>query len=159
MGYTVSTDPQITVVNLLKDNWDNSNTTDASTDPAINTGWWNEPPDDFQVGVTNKDESAQGDTGYSGIDPTGSGPIKEMDGLLLTTCWVKYDTDAFTNPKRLRFEMGEEVQRIIGNNTTGKDSIDRYISVDGPQETVLQDTSPTVLGHQFTITYGYQRTP
>lgn len=108
-------EPSITIRDLLRDNWDNSNTS-ISSDPDIDTGWWDFNSDSPQVTLAGGEDSpvGGGQTGWSGINSVGD-PVQEMDGSVQIDCWANRRS-ASVNPKTLVYEFAEEVRRIIYNN-------------------------------------------
>ena len=60
-------------VTAVDTEWDTSNT--LGLDPPKDTGWWDPDSDETQVTTGTSEESTQGggNTGVTGIDPTGGG--------------------------------------------------------------------------------------
>lgn len=151
-------DPKITFVNLLKNNWNNGNTSIAS-DPTIHTGWFDQQSKKYQITVTNPDEVAidGGDTGYSGIAGDGTSPYQTFSGTVLTNTWTWRDPDDNTkpNPKKLGREFAEEIKRIIRANYDDATDLN-VIAFMNANEIVETDKKPPVFRYECELGYIYR---
>ncbi len=158
MTQTLADDPKEDIKDLLKNNWDNTNTS-ISEDPRFHTGWWNGSySGQAQVTVSDPDENvlAGGQTGFTGMSNDGAG-TKIMTGNVDVNTWAHHDMYS-VNAKQLSFEMSEEVKRIIGDNTFGISYLD-YISWAGRVEIVDTDAPNTLFRYENEIRYGYTVLP
>jgi len=151
--------PAITIRNLLKNNWESSNTSNST--PKIHTGWWSESSKKHQLTITNPEESeATGsETGYSGIGP--DGPNKFFSGIIYSNVWAtREQTEKFTsieNPKQLTWLISEEIDRILteyydnpGGDLDIVGLVDRNRRVDPEKD-------PTVYRFECVIGYVYNK--
>lgn len=147
-------DPKLTVVDLLEADWDNSNT-EIGYDPDMHTGWHNPESTKPEVTVSSlEDESpTAGGTGFSAIDPTGAGPIMELDGTILIGCFSDREV-ADVNPKTVTFNLTEEVKRILKNHLLDATDL-RYLVYHGRRE-VPPDTDEPTPTFQYTVRAWYQ---
>lgn len=150
-------DPKLSILDLLKANWDHSNTS-LSYDPDLHTGWHNPEASNPEVTVSSARESpTAGGTGFSAIDPSGAGGVQEMEGIVAVDCWSNRDV-ADENPKSVIFEFSEEVKRIVKQNTFNADDL-RYIVWRGRRE-VTPENEPDVTFHYATrVWYQYEERP
>lgn len=153
-------DPVLTIKDLVKDNWDNSNTA-ISYDPDIHTGWHQEEANNPQVTASNPEESPirGGATGYAAMDPTGSGGVQELDGTVNVDCWSDREVESGVNPKQLTFEFTEEVKRIVKANQHSATDL-RVIAYGGrtfvPPDS---DENPPVFHYNVPVGYLYEERP
>lgn len=150
-------DPVLTILNLVSNGWDNTNTS-ISYDPAIHSGWHDTEANDPQVTVTHVEEGASGATGFSGIDPSGAGPTQDIDGTVAVNCWSDREVESSVNPKKLTFEFTEEVKRIVKNNTLSATDL-RYISYGGRNFRPDGRADPTVFRYRVPVKYFYHERP
>lgn len=150
-------DPVLLVRDLLRNNWDASNTA-LSSAPKIHTGWYDDSSESPQVTVTNPDEGALGggDTGYVATQGDGGGPVQERDGVLLVNGWAGSRETTSQNPKKVAFDLREEIGRIIGANYSGVDHLNR-LAVGTTRQLVDDDRTPAVYRYEVTVSYGYRR--
>lgn len=148
-------DPKITILNLFEDNWDNTNTSLAS-DPVFNTGWVNRAIQTPQVTILEPQEvpSSGGTTGFRAIDPTGAGPIKSMLGRILVICWSDREMSS-VNPKKLTWEMSEEVKRITKANLLSIGNGLEWVSWMGREERVDAGMEPPLFRYDNELNYYY----
>lgn len=106
-----NTDLKKKVYEILKNNWDNANTS-ISTDPRFSTGWFDKGKDFPQVTVTNKNEVSGQE--YDFIKADGSGPGKDVKESVQVNTWV-HKGAVDVDPKTLSEEMKNEVKRLIHN--------------------------------------------
>ena len=147
-------DPKMTIMNLLDNNWDSSNTS-ISTNPKISTGWWDKSNNTPQVSVTNRQDLGEG---ASFNDGGGEGVGRDETTTVLVTAFAQRQ-DGEPNPKKLSFEFQQEAARIIGNNAGSIG--DFYLTtVDSPTELPPNDPElpPAVFGYQLTVTGRWLRT-
>lgn len=152
-------DPQLTIQNLLDNNWNTANTS-ISSKPEVFTGWRRAEATKPQVTVSTPDEGPLGgaSTPFRGIDPSGAGPVQDINGFVDVNCWSDREVESSVNPKKLTYEFSEEVKRIVKANTLSATDLD-FIGYDGRSFLVDPEANPTVFRYQVTIQYGYQNRP
>lgn len=150
------TDPVLSVYELLRDNWDNSNTSIGS-DPNISTGWFDHEANSPQVTVSNLEEGPifGGQAPFSGIQGDGSGPVQEFSGTVEVNCWSSRELESSVNPKKLIHEFYEEVRRLINLNTTSLTDL-RYVAVGAREFIVDTEAEPAVFRYRTEIEYLYR---
>ncbi len=146
---------EVVVRGILRAGWDEDRT--SGEEPVIRHGWVNRTGKSPEVTVSNPEESplAGGSTGFSGINQSGH-PTQEVDGTVTVNVWADRDRTN-ENPRKLVFEMKNEVQRIIIANALVPTSDDySHISYMGgrrmPPET---DVKPPMWRWQILVGYGY----
>lgn len=150
-------DPKLSVLDLLTDNWDNTNTS-LSYDPDIHTGWHNPESSNPEVTVSSARESpTAGGTGFSAIDPSGAGGVQEMDGIIAADCWSDREVSS-VNPKTVIFELTEEVKRIIKANTFNATDL-RYVVWRGRREIPPANEPDPTFHYATRIWYQYEERP
>jgi len=152
-------DPIVTIVSLLRDNWDSSNTGGAT--PSVHTGWYGVDSKKHQITITNSDESeiTGSATGYSGI---GSGsPNKFISGIALGNTWVTRpeakEHTSISNPKKLSWVCSEEIERILRNNATTPGGDLDEVGMVTRSKIVEPDKDPTVFRWETEIGYTYHK--
>lgn len=151
-------DPTLTIRDLLDDNWNTSNTS-VSYKPAIHTGWIDTTANQPQITVTSATESASGrETPFSGIDPSGAGPIQTIVGTLKVNCWSNREAEGRVNPKKLTYEFSEEVKRILKANVTGATDL-RYIGYMGRTLRVEEESESVWFRYDISVWYVYCERP
>lgn len=123
-------DPTVIVYQLLLSEWDATNVPDHFEVPGwIHTGWYTGSPHP-EISVVWDAEDPGTPTGYTGIDPSGSGPTARRTGSVDVDVLVpgdREDDDAVTggmNPKKYAWQLRDEVDRIAGlypNGPPGED--------------------------------------
>jgi hypothetical protein len=159
------TDPKVVLRDLLKSEVDASNLEGFT--PDINTGWRDERLDNLLITVSNDDESARSDTGYTGLNSSA------RRGTVQANIWVDSNVDGVekggsgTNPKKLVDSTRTEVERILaeyGNDINAYENADasnyRYMSFLGSTylpETPDNDVDPIVYRYLVNVGYEYLR--
>lgn len=152
-------DPVLTVLKLLNKHWDNANTS-IGYDPEIHSGWHVTEANSPQVTISPIDEGVErtGTSPFTAFDPDGSGPVQDLSGKLAVNCWSDREVESGANPKKLTYEMSEEVARIVKGNIYNATDL-RYIGYGGRRQVVDQDAEPVVFRYEVRVAYGYQRRP
>lgn len=150
-------DPVLTLYDLMRNNWDNSNTS-ISSDPNFSTGWFDAESNSPQVTVTSITEGAisGGEAPFSGIQGDGSGPVQEFSGTLEVNVWSSRELESSVNPKKAIHQFAEEVTRIVNNNTLTATDL-RYIAIGSKRFLVETDAEPTVFRYSLEVQYLYRR--
>ena len=147
-------DPVLTIQNLLVDNWNTSNTS-IGYRPSIHTGWIDSAANQPQITITSASESPMGfGTPYSGIKPDGSGPTQRMMGTIAVGCWSNREVEPRVNPKKLTYEMSEEVRRIVHANVNSATDLET-IGYNGRMFLVDEDSEGVWFRYQVTVWYTY----
>lgn len=161
-------DPIVIVYELLRNNWDASNTALADP-PMFNTGWYDRTAETPQVTVTNSEEGVWqgGNTGHSAASGDG-GVTQYRMGSIQVNCWGgSYDTLAGmgddgsdVSPKEACYDMAGEVHRITQENATGTTKDDgskqlHTMSATDTQRVVETEKDPSVFRYQVIVEYGY----
>ena len=146
------TDPKIGIKDIIKDNWVASNT--SSVTPAFSTGWYNAESKMPQVTITDSEDTtlSKGETRYFGIATNGA-PAQYWVGTVSINCWSTREANA-VNPKKLIYEMKEEVKRIIKANYGDVSGLD-YIAWHGSFERVDDTVKPVVFRQVGECGYGF----
>ncbi len=106
-------EPKVSIMDLIRDKWKVSNVV-GRVEPDFHTGWWNPHSGSPQVTFTGEDESYAGASGYGAIEGGGGGPVQIINGVLFANCWAYRDEGAGgVNPKKLVYDMAEEIRRIV----------------------------------------------
>lgn len=123
-------DPTVTLWKLISNNWDVSNTSLADT-PEIQTGWYDRGQKLPAICLTGGEEGAinGGDTGYTGWNPSNGMGVQRLSGAVTIDCVAGTREDCKgiasgggdLNPKKVRWELYEEVARILMTYQTGGD--------------------------------------
>lgn len=153
---TLSTEPAISIRDLLANNWDSSNTS-ISSDPDIHTGWFKGAPghgDTPQVSLiqSREDDFEGGDTGF--FAQGAENLVQAFTGQVLAVCWAHHDMFDGVNPKTLTFEMSEEVRRILKANTFAITDLE-WVSWVGRVKRVDVDAEPTLFRQDCEVRYFY----
>ena len=123
-------DTKIAFKDLIKGAWNDANIVAAVT-PDFHTGWWNPKSLGPQVTFNTKSEQFEGEAGYNAIRGDGSGPVQIANGTQFVNCWAYRDEGAGgPSPKRLVYDMGVEINRIVLANFQALADLD-FISVLG----------------------------
>ena len=116
---TLTEEPELTIMYLLRNNWQDG-ATDAGFDTNhISTGWFQDNRDHPQITVSHTGDSLPGVTGYTAISP--EGPTAFQRGRSQVDIWVP-NTDDWSSPgkaKRHRWQMFQECKRIIHLHADG----------------------------------------
>lgn len=145
-------DPKLSIRNLIKNNWDASNTSDII--PTVSTGWFDTKNKTPQITVTNPTEVVfgGGPSGYTGM---GSTPSQYWDGSVNVDLWVTREDAGIkdaVNPKKFLFQMKKEVKRIIKAKYQDISDL-QFIVWRGGNEMV--DTSMSPVAYRFAGEVGY----
>lgn len=149
-------DPTLSIYELLRDNWDSSNTS-INYDPNVSTGWFDHEANSPQVTVSNLSEGPIfGDVApFSGIQGDGSGPVQEFSGTVEVNCWSDREVESSVNPKSLVHDFFEEVRRIVNANLTDVTDL-RYIGIGTRNFLVDTDAEPTTFRYSVRVEYLYR---
>jgi len=162
-------EPIVYLRDALKADWDNTNTS-LTEDPRIHTGWYDESSTSPQITITNPNENAinGGNTGYSGMNPSSGSASQIIDGVAIVNSWAGTREDlqgegsggADINPKQLRWEMKEEIERIARSYSSGYTSGGTlqltYIVPRNSTAIVETDDRPhAVYRYETRVGYGY----
>jgi hypothetical protein len=147
-------DPKVTVLDLIENNWNALNTS-YGQDPDFHTGWHNPQSTDPEVVVSRAEENpTAGGTGFSAIDPTGAGPVQEIDGIVSIEAFSDREVSD-VNPKTLTFEFTEEVKSIVKNHALTATDL-RYLSYNGRRELPPENSSEPIPTFHYTMRAWYQ---
>ena len=147
-------DPKISIKDLVKDNWVAGNVVGTTT-PDFHTGWWNPAKIFAQLTFTGKNEAFEGQTGYNAIKPDGSGPVQIANGVLFLNAWAYRDEGAGgPNPKKLVYDVAEEVRRIVLANFNTIVNLD-FVSILSVSD-VPPDRSKKPVLFRTSITVGFK---
>lgn len=167
----LSQDPIEIIYDLLRNNWDNSNTVLAD-DPKFQTGWYDYGSSDPQVSVTNSDEVVMdsGLTGHSG-GTGGGGAAQYRAGHVLVNCWAGTYEDmsdagsggSAVSPKEASYDMAGEVHRIVQSNASGTtdgngDKQLHSLGASDVRRIVDNEVEPAVFRYEVTVNYTYLST-
>lgn len=152
----IQRDPELIIVRLLTENWPTDLDVDAD---RISDGWWDESDDGHQVTVTHFSSNVEGETGYTGIGPTG-GLKARWDGSVTVDVWIAYN-DSFASmgeAKDLRWSAQQYVRDIIADHAggtvyEGEVELTRLGVVD--IERNREDGKPPVFRSRIRVSYGY----
>lgn len=149
------TDPKVSIKNLIKDNWDADNVSGIT--PVTHLGWYDTRSNMPQITITDTSEvvEAGGVSGYTGMTSGGT-PAQLWVGSMSVNCWTTREAtkDEGVNPKRLIFEMREEIKRIV--KAKYDDATDLfYIAWKGGMEMVDTGQSPVVYRWIGEVGYAY----
>lgn len=153
-------DPKMTVLDLVENGWDTSNT-DIGYEPDFHTGWHNPEATEPEVTVSalNDETPGIGGTGFTGIDPSGAGGIQHPEGIVSIDCWSDREVEDDVNPKTVTFNFSEEVKRIIKNNTLSATDL-TYLVYNGRDEVPPDGDEATPTFHyQVRAWYQYEERP
>jgi hypothetical protein len=157
-------DPAVILLHLLREGWDDA-ATDDSFDPShISTGWYSETRSHPQITITHQGDSVTGNTGYTHI--SSDGPVAWQGGRMQIDIWVPNTDDwrSAGRAKKHRWELQQEVKRIIHLNATGTadESGDRQLQSLGTiaaRRNTDSSTNPLVFRSSLDIRYSYEQRP
>lgn len=169
MPYALHDDPKVTVMALLRDEWNHPTVTDfEEADPDfdwvidghfetrwIHTGWHDDSNPNPQVTVSTRREDPGSASGWNGIDPTGAGPTAWMDGRVEVDTWVRSDRDytGGENPKKYAYQLAQRVQLIIGAHADGVGALSQLGT---GEEREIPDPEETPIGARIRVPTFYQ---
>ena len=148
--------PEVVAHNLLRDNWDSTNTSNVT--PLIHHGWVDLGADEPEVTISDPDENVLGggETGYSGLSADGS-PVQDFTGTVTINVWTDRKRSN-VNPRKLAWEMRCEVGRILHENYDPTPTYDLYPIADlGARRFVDSESDETMWRYQVTMGYGYRQ--
>lgn len=161
-------DPAVLLRHLLIDNWDTTNI-DAPFDPraqdgGINTGQDNEIRTTPQITIIHVGDSMTGNTGYNYITPRG--PAKWVGVRMQIDAWVP-DVDSWNSSgeaKRMRWQLQEEVERIIHANATGTTDDQgrrqfQKLGIISSRRSTQTDPTPVIFRASMDLRGWYERRP
>lgn len=168
MSPTQIADPNVTVKNLIRDNWDASNILGTIT-PDFHTGWYNHGSNvtqlTFPFGSPDDSPIGGGDAGYTGIEGGGSGPVQDRAGTLFPVAWAHREMDDVQSAglgagqvKDLVYQFYQEVDRIITNNATGLGDLES-LAVLGVSRGADNEFSPVAYRVDMVIGYTWRKFP
>lgn len=136
----------------------------ADTDGGINTGQDSEVRTEPQITIIHINDSTTGNTGYNRISP--DGPVAWYLVMLQVDVWVP-DTDAFNTTakaKRLRWQLQQEVKRIVHKNSTGTTTSAGYrqlqnMGVVSLRRSAQNDPVPTIYRSSMDVRCSFEQRP
>ena len=145
-------DPVMSLKSLLEDNWVPANT--SSITPDISTGWYDLAAKRPVVTLTDPVDTpvSNGQVKFFGIVQNGS-PNQYMMSTLALNVWVTRTT-ATMNPKQLRFEFVQEIQRILLAKFEDITDLD-FVAWGGGFGQVDSKTKPPTFRYIAEVQYGY----
>lgn len=154
------TDPKLTVQDLLRANWDNTDMVVALNDDEIHTGWFDANRSFPQVTVTSTEEGVVngGESGVTGLKGDGTGVTQHRNGTVLVNCWAgsSDDYDARGEEQVQAQAMADEAERIVFNNVASISGL-TSISVTAREKVVNTDTEPAEHRIMLEVTYNWHR--
>lgn len=163
-------DPVVILRRVLIDGWNPDNIdAEFGFDPAdqqggVNTGQDHEIRTEPQITIIHINDSTTGNTGYNRI--SGDGPVTWYLVMLQVDVWVP-DTDSFSTSakaKRLRWQLQQEVKRIIHSNATGTETADGYrqlqnMGVVSLRRSAQNDPNPTIYRSSMDVRCSFEQRP
>lgn len=167
--------PEVLVKNLVRDEWDASNVLGIT--PYTHHGWVESSLDGetssdayFEVAVDDPDESPVngGQTGFSGTDGAGRGPVQEMAGEVYVRCFAQRGrvgqdgNGEDANPRQAARLMRDEVERILdahydGTDAEGEPTDLEYLAWGGAARRKDAEREPTLWWFECLATFGYKK--
>lgn len=158
-------DPVLTLKEIIEDQFNVGNVSTLSSRPDVAPGGqWDSDHTRPQITITAPDEAPLrgGQTGYTGIDPTGGGPVAEKLWAGDVAVWASRradDIDSDPNPKQVVYEVARELERLWIANADGQDDLES-IGYFGPtQDTSKDDRDRTVWRMLFQMQCSITATP
>ena len=172
--------PALILRSLLANNWDETATAGLTpmADPrtaeglSMNRGWFTSVRYPLHVAIrstSGEDTLGGGDSGYSGIDPSGAGGTQTRIGDLDVTVFAEgdaeYGVSDTLDAEGIRDAIRDEIEDIVmaaqGDGERDVPMPDAFESIssswDGnPNDT---DVSPTVFISAISVTYSWERWP
>lgn len=152
-------DPLITLKEIVETQFDVVNVPTLSSVPDVAPGGhWDSSHPRPQITITSPDETAlRGtQTGYTGVDPTGAGPIAEKDWVGDVSVWatrLPEDIDADPNPKQVVYQAARELERLWIANAEGADDLES-IGYFGPTRDRSKDDTDRTVWRMFFEVHG-----
>jgi hypothetical protein len=154
-------DVRLTIRNLLRNQWNNSNVPVELSESDIHTGWYDDGKGFPQVSVTDTDDGAVGGgwTGYSAIDSGGNGGVQLRSGTVLVTAWAgsRDDYDARGEEELQADAMASLIEEIVGSNRAPGQL--HSLAVDRRRKLVDTDANPVEHYVQLTLRFTWRTTP
>jgi hypothetical protein len=154
-------DIKLTVRDLLRDNWDNSQLPVALDESDIHTGWFDDGKGYPQVSISNEEGGPKGggETGYVGIDGSGEGGTQLRSGYVLVTAWAgsRADYENRGEDELQADEMAWVIEDAINDNQAPGDLTSLAVG----NRTALVDDDETPVEHavQFQVQFTWHKTP
>lgn len=161
-------DPHLIVYDLLRTNWDATNTPLADA-PKFQTGWYDFGAEEPQVTITNSMESVAqgGDTAQTA--GTGAGGLAQYKiGRVLVNTWGgtygdlegKGDGGSDVSPKDAAYQMAKEVSRITNTNASGTTDSNgnkqlHSLATDNIRRIAETDMDPTIFRYEVIVRFSY----
>lgn len=159
----IDEEPDKIVYDLLRNNWDNTNTT-YSSDPSFQTGSYDFGTTDPQVSVSEPTDSVVGggDTDITAITGSG-GVVQRRAGTVFVRCWSGTFEDTRSsdagNPKNAAFRLAKEARRIILKNAQGTRNDDGTRQLEslapGRVRRRTEGDDPTEFRYEVEVTFTY----
>lgn len=153
-------DIKLLVRDLLRDNWDNTQSVEPVTSDDIHTGWWDATKADPQVTVTSDEEGPLygGETGVTGIKGNDTGYVQHRNGTVLVDCWAGSEDDYDSRgEEQVQLQaMMDEVETIVFNNLQSLDGVDS-VTITNRTKLVDEDADPSEHRCQFELTYNWTK--
>lgn len=159
--------PEVEIKNLIRDEWDET-IYDVGEQfvPSVHHGWVDSDGDYYEITVANPDESPVrgGETGYSGIDPTGAGPTQDIVGTVDVNCWADSTRSGVNgvtlNHRKAAFLMKAQVESILRDHAQGTDAAGNstaffHFSPMGASRNIEEDEEPPIWRWLVTAGYSY----
>lgn len=148
-------DPILTIRDLLIANWNPANTSGLT--PRIHTGSFNHSWAEPQVAILDPSEfpAGGGQTGFRGIESTTGNGVKFMIGNVTVGGYSHDEDNSGTNPRILRFEISEEIKRIIKDNLYPVGGDLCWLSWTGRASRTDPDAEPVLFWYDTFISYMY----
>lgn len=158
-------DPVLTIKEIIEDQFDVTNVSTLSSVPSVAPGGhWDHNHTRPQITITSPDETPLRGTGtgYTGVDPTGAGPIAEKRVVLDVSVWATRQPDSIDsdpNPKKVVYEVARELERLWIANASGKDDLESIGYIGPTQDTSKDDSDRTVWRQFFEVRASLTATP
>lgn len=175
----MATDPTVTFMELMRDNWDptqvvdrNGNQVLANGTVTFHTGWYDRAGDLPAVTVSSKSESpiTSGQTGFYGTDlQTGLGMQLIGGGISINFVAGSYPNDSGDdlwgigptgqnpNPKNVRWAMAQHGRQLLIDNQ--RELGFRSVAPGSYTDIEDSDEGPTVYRTELRVIYVYEHTP
>jgi len=153
-------DIKLLVRDLLRNEWDNTDSVKPVESDDIHTGWWDASKDYPQVTVTSDEEGPLngGDTGVTGIKGDGSGYVQHRNGTVLVDCWAGSQEDySSRGEEQVQLQaMMDQIETIVYNNLQSLEGIDS-VAITTRTKLVDADANPSEHRCQFELTYNWTK--
>ena len=159
--------PEVVIKNLIRDAWDET-VFDPGEQfvPSIHHGWVGRDSGDYEITVSNPDESPLrgGETGYSGMDGAGGGPTQDIGGTVDVNCWADAERSGINgvslNHRKAAFLMKWQVEEILRDHAQGTDAQGAstsfsHFSPMGSTRSIEEDEEPPMWRWHVLAGYAY----